>query len=448
MNVRDSVVAAMLLLTACFSFAQDAPVRAEGEGATMSIPSATYQPGASIELTFTAPEGLSDWAWFGVIPSDAPHGKASVNDSHDVAYNYANGKTEGSVSFTAPVKPGAYDIRFSNDAGSDDRELLFLSFVVAAPDTDMEPTLALEKTAFTSHEEFTVKFTVSGSSEHPWIGLIPSEVEHGSTLENDKHDLSWGYIYDQVQGEMSFRAPGPPGNYDLRLGDIESELASVSFTVTAPAELAAIEPGISIDKQTYVSHETLPVHFTAPITYWYTAWVALLPADNSPETAGDADAHDVSYGYLNGRTEGTNQLRVPGLPGQYELRLFTNTGGEGHSVAQLSVTVELPEGGDVAPSLRLDKELYRAGENIVVDFTAPAIFDYNSWLGIVPSQVEHGSTSTNDSHDVAYEYVYGRMQGTVTFKAPEEPGSYDVRLNNGTGLGDGKEHDSVSFVVE
>ena len=67
---------------------------------------------------------------------------------------------------------------------------------------------------------------------------------------------------------------------------------------------------------------------------------------------------------------------------------------------------------------------------------------------MIPSEVEHGSTSTNDQHDVWYDYLRGRFNGSLTFKAPDKPGSWDVRLNNGFQQGDGKEHTSVSFEVK
>lgn len=430
---------------------EESAVRAEANGATLELPKAGFQPGEKMELSFTAPEGLSDWAWCGVIPSDTPHGKASENDSHDVAYQYLNGKIEGTLEFSAPVKPGSYDIRLSNDAGTDDRELVSLTFTVDEPETDLEPSLTLEKSQFTSHEEFTVSFTVSAFAERPWIGLVPSAVAHGSNTEIDSHDVSWSYIYDQVRGEMSFRAPGPPGDYDLRLTDAggeQKELASVSFSVSAPEDLASIEPTLAVDKKVFTSHEEFKVSFTAPIVYWYDAWIGLVPEGTQGVNASEFDAHDVSHGYLQGRTEGTVGLRVPGLPGKYELYMFTNTGTGGSQCANLGLLeVVLPEGGDCEPTLKLDKATYKPGEEIVVDFTAPAIFDYNSWLGIVPSEVEHGSTSTNDAHDVTYDYVYGRLNGTVKFVAPDSAGSYDVRLNNGTWLGDGKEHCHVTFTV-
>ena len=94
-------------------------------------------------------------------------------------------------------------------------------------------------------------------------------------------------------------------------------------------------------------------------------------------------------------------------------------------------------------TLKLDKSRYRPGEKIVVTFTASPDYQDNAWIGLIPSSVEHGSESTNDENDVAYQYLRGQNAGTFTFQAPDEPGAYDLRMNNA-----GLEVGSVSFTVQ
>ena len=98
-----------------------------------------------------------------------------------------------------------------------------------------------------------------------------------------------------------------------------------------------------------------------------------------------------------------------------------------------------------AQTLTLDKANYNPGETITVTFTAPASFPDNAWVGIIPANVPHGSESTNDKYDLAYEYLKKRTSGSLTFKAPNAPGAYDVRMHD-TDAG-GKEVVSVSFTV-
>ncbi len=96
-------------------------------------------------------------------------------------------------------------------------------------------------------------------------------------------------------------------------------------------------------------------------------------------------------------------------------------------------------------SLELDKTTFAPGEQIEVYFTAPSSFPSNAWVGIIPSDVSHGSEAENDKYDVAYRYLDGLTSGVLTFKAPDEPGSYDFRMHDTDS--DGKEVASVTFTV-
>ncbi|RLE20887.1 MAG: hypothetical protein DRJ65_17255, partial [Acidobacteria bacterium] len=63
-------------------------------------------------------------------------------------------------------------------------------------------------------------------------------------------------------------------------------------------------------------------------------------------------------------------------------------------------------------------------------FEAAATFHDHAWIGVVPSEVEHGSEDVNDQHDVDYKYVRDTADGTLEFRAPAGEGSWDVRLND------------------
>ena len=95
--MRNTIVAAALLALCASATAQDGVEVKDGDY-SLKIPKKSYQPGEAIELSWTTAKDLHKSAWLGVIPADAPHGKASVNDRHDVAYTYVSGKTTGSAS--------------------------------------------------------------------------------------------------------------------------------------------------------------------------------------------------------------------------------------------------------------------------------------------------------------------------------------------------------------
>src|SRR3989338_1769877 len=100
---------------------------------------------------------------------------------------------------------------------------------------------------------------------------------------------------------------------------------------------------------------------------------------------------------------------------------------------------------DPQPSLSLAKTSFAAGETITVSYVALATYAANAWVGIIPSNVAHGSESVNDQHDVAYQYLNNTTSGQLTFTAPQQAGNYDFRMHNTDS--DGVEVASVSFVV-
>jgi hypothetical protein len=78
-----------------------------------------------------------------------------------------------------------------------------------------------------------------------------------------------------------------------------------------------------------------------------------------------------------------------------------------------------------------------------VRFAAPR-YPNDAWIGVIPSEIAHGSEPVNDQHDVSYQYLSGRTSGEMTFAAPQK-GRWDLRLHT-TDSG-GVETASVSFVV-
>jgi uncharacterized caspase-like protein len=100
--------------------------------------------------------------------------------------------------------------------------------------TVSDSNLVLEKTVFAPGESIRVEFYASGNwARDAWIGIIPSNISHGSESVNDQHDITYQYIENRTNGAMVFTAPGS-GQWDLRMHDTDSngrEVAYISFTV-------------------------------------------------------------------------------------------------------------------------------------------------------------------------------------------------------------------------
>jgi hypothetical protein len=100
---------------------------------------------------------------------------------------------------------------------------------------------------------------------------------------------------------------------------------------------------------------------------------------------------------------------------------------------------------EVSPTITVAKLTLKPGEDFGAGFTAPACYSPDSWIGIVKSNVPHGSEPTNSNNTSRKQRLQRRQEGQTQFAAPQEPGSYDLRMNDPAS---GKEVASVTFRVE
>ena len=99
-------------------------------------------------------------------------------------------------------------------------------------------------------------------------------------------------------------------------------------------------------------------------------------------------------------------------------------------------------------SLTLDQTTFAPGEPISVHYTAEPDLNDTAWIGIVPSNIPHGSEVTNDANDIQYSQLFGQTSGVLTLTAPSQPGAYDVRMNDTDyAWENGNEIASVPFTV-
>lgn len=100
----------------------------EGSVAKVWLSRNVFSRGESIQVSFQAPSNWPSDAWIGIIPSNIPHGDEALNDQHDIAYQYIERRTSGTMTFVAPG-PGQWDFRIHN-TDSNGREYGYVSFTV------------------------------------------------------------------------------------------------------------------------------------------------------------------------------------------------------------------------------------------------------------------------------------------------------------------------------
>ena len=188
-------------------------------------------------------------------------------------------------------------------------------------------------------------------------------------------------------------------------------------------------------KDMYTADELITVHYSGMpgnAQDWITVVGALAPEDSYGE-----------YYYTEGRTDG--QMEFNGLtPGRYEARAFHDWPNGGYGImARHAFVVEEASPGS-RPRLTLGSEDYSPGDEISVRFSVPPDFTRYAWAGIVSSALPHGDEKLNRDNTSVFQLLGGRTSGDISFTAPLEPGSYDVRLHDREG---GVEVAHVSFIV-
>jgi hypothetical protein len=297
--------------------------------------------------------------------------------------------------------------------------------------------LSLPKTTYVAGERIWLHFdTVENYEPKAWVGIIPSDIPHGSEKINDAHDVSYKYLNKMKSGDFEFFAPGKPGRYDFRLNDTDNngrEVAHVTFEVIKGAG------ALSLSKTGMVCGEPFTVT-VKPLSYLCPkAWLGIVPSDIPHGDEERNDKFDVAYKYLGDKPNGTFTFNAPTKPGNYDIRL-NDTDDHGSEIASVSFTATTGSGG-----VSLSKTVFQTGEKIIVTFNTPVKLDKTAWVGMIPSDIPHGSEDRNDQHDLAYHYLDGKQSGTFEFVAPSKTGNYDFRLNDSDHKGN--ELSSVTFTV-
>ncbi|MEW5722996.1 MAG: hypothetical protein AB1896_07815 [Thermodesulfobacteriota bacterium] len=223
----------LVLLSVAFLLVAGYQVEAWALG--LNLDKAVYAPGENITVQFTAPAEFAPDAWVGIIPAAVAHGSESQNDEHDLAYQYLERRTGGTLVFQAPNAPGAYDVRL-HTTDQNGQEVASVTFtVIGGGAPPAAASLRLDKAVSAPGESLKVQFVApAGLPRDAWVGVIPAEVPHGSESQNDNYDLAYQYLEGRTEGTLVFAAPAKPGKYDFRLNSSDNngqELASVTFEV-------------------------------------------------------------------------------------------------------------------------------------------------------------------------------------------------------------------------
>jgi len=215
----------------------------------------------------------------------------------------------------------------------------------------------------------------------------------------------------------------------------------VKMKVGRDTRLSNTSGKLQLDKAVYTPMEEISVSFLAGKNFAENAWIGIVPSSVPHGSEAEADKSDLSYQYIEKKTEGVFIFTAPAVPGTFDMRMF-DTDNDGKEIAYVTFTVT---GGQTQPMLKLNKTVFSPGEEIHIQFTAPGLYDESAWVGVIPSGVPHGDEEVCDKEDLAYIYIRNLPSGTVVFTAPATPGNYDIRMFDSDNKG--RETAYVNFMV-
>jgi hypothetical protein len=284
---------------------------------TLSVDKTVYLPSEDMKVTFRNAPGESNSEWVGLY-------KVGDGNMDYITWEYLNGQKNGEFYFVAPDQPGDYLLKLFSPDSMDTEVAISQAFTVET-NTVPEQVYALnikpaDKIQYLPGEVIEVDYEIPESIivKYPWIGIIPSDIAHGSESENDSHDLTYQYLREET-GTLIFKAPSTEGNYDFRLNDSDSngvEQAYISFTVKDEIPAAVL-----VEKTAYDIGSKIALEFSNAPAEGANDWIGLY-------MVGTEDTQYISWLYLQGQTDGTAEFNAPDEPGDYQFRMFRNNSYE------------------------------------------------------------------------------------------------------------------------
>jgi hypothetical protein len=103
-------------------------------------------------------------------------------------------------------------------------------------------------------------------------------------------------------------------------------------------------------------------------------------------------------------------------------------GSKGAAETAKSGAVELEAAKDFPITAKINKSEFKPGEEITVTLSNEDwVVGADAWVGIIPSEVEHGDETLADEYDIDYYYLESLENGKAVFTAPDA-GKYDIRI--------------------
>ena len=305
----------------------------------------------------------NDGDFITIVPADADEGSEG---------NYAYTRKGSPANMTAPDKPGAYELRYVSRLSRKSLARLPITVTPASATLEAPPAIgagAAIEVAWTGPD-----------NQNDFITIVPAGEKEGN------------YTYTRKGSPLEVKAPDEPGGYELRYvtGQSSATLARLPISVTEVSASLEAPPAIG-------AGAAIEVAWTGP--------------DNQNDfitivSSGEKEGTHGNYTYT--RKGSPLEVRAPDEPGNYELRYVT--GQSSVTIARLPIAV-------TAVSATLDAPpAIGAGAAIEISWIGPD--NQNDFITIVPANAKEGTYG---------DYTYTRKGTPLEVRAPDEPGSYELR---------------------
>jgi len=300
-------------------------------------------------------------------------------------------------------------------------------------------SLSLDKTEYTVNEEGYITVT----------GVTPEQYEDGTYIALGKKGIRsanadfLAYVGDlPANNVLEFRVPHILGEYEVFLLDIDANvLDKKEFKVVS----TQAKPGdIEISKTEAKLNEPMHVivNGITPGQIENNAWLGIAKWNEKIENT------DFSEYVGNLPANNKYEFQAPDRYGKYEIRVFTESSSFWDQILFGSVEFAVVSSKAKPGDITISKTSAQPEEKITVKVNGltQGEIDALAWMGIARSGEKLENTDF-------LEYIYQLPAGDVfEFKAPYEPGKYEVRVFCSSGISEPDEFEyalfgSVEFTV-
>ncbi len=242
-------------------------------------------------------------------------------------------------------------------------------------------------------------------------------------------ELRYEYLRGRKEADITLRPVMKPGNYEVRLffgNDLERNKSDVIRFSTPLTITPALPITLTPSATTVYEGTAIRIDF-AGLPGNDKDWIATAEA-------GMPDGEYISYEYTNGAKAGSLTLKPLMTAGKYEIRVYFDDLTSDRTV-QMRLPIEVTPAPPVV--LVVDALTYAPGSTITVSF--------NSMPGNKKDWFALGRAG--DDGYLTYEYTDGASSGTETFRAPDEPGDYEIRAYFDDSTSDRQVRARVAFKV-